>query len=97
MTAYYILDSLLIIRDGCFNTSQLIFAFEYFTLSKIMPYILKEEEVPKEVTKYDDKVFKTLLFLNILAPICYGVFFTARMYEIIVEENMDAAHKLVLP
>ena len=63
------------VRDGCFLTSHWIFAFEYHLISKIMPYILAGREIPPEKTKYDNKIFNTFLFLNILAPLMKGILF----------------------
>ena len=61
------------IKDSCFNVAHLSFAFEYFKLARIMPYVLKQQDVPLKVITLDQCIFRFWLFLNILAPILEGV------------------------
>ena len=56
------------IRDACFSVSHWLFAFEYFTIQIITPYILKGQTVPIEMTEKHEKVAKIFLYLNIIVP-----------------------------
>ena len=38
-----------------------------------MPYVLKGEEVPTEVTMFDKAIFYTMLSINILVPLLFGI------------------------
>ena len=83
------------IRDFCFNTAHWIFAFEYYTISKTMPYVLRGEDIPEKAVSQDAKLYTVFLFLNILAPLLEGIFlFEANLA--CLNEKLDAQHNFSL-
>ena len=41
------------IRDSTFNVSHWIFAMEYFSISRVMPFVVKQTPVPDSQIKCD--------------------------------------------
>jgi hypothetical protein len=65
---YTVLSILRFVRAASFGVAHWIFAFEYHTIQKITPYIIRGEEIPEKITRNHSKVNKTFLTLNIVLP-----------------------------
>ena len=52
----------------CFNISRWIFAFEYYSISRFMPYVLKDEDLPENEQKFDKRLNKIMITINIAIP-----------------------------
>lgn len=61
------------IRNASFSYAVWQFAYQYYTLSRYTPFYLKQQSPPEEMTRKDDKLDKTLSFLNILIPLIQSV------------------------
>ena len=57
-----------ILRDGCFNAAQWIFAFEYFLSATSIPYIFNKNEIPQSTIDCNKFIFWTVFCLNWLVP-----------------------------
>ena len=54
---------------ACFNLSYWMFAFEYYSIARFMPFVLKGQDLPESKLKCDGAINKIMLFLNIAAPL----------------------------
>lgn len=61
-----------------------MFAREYYAISKIMPLVLANKEVPKTIEKTDKRTNVVLTFLNILVPLYEGI-----TYMVVDEVDTD--------
>jgi hypothetical protein len=61
------------IRDTCFNVSHWMFAFEYYSISRYMPFLLMKLSPEADMISFDEKIYKVFLVLNILLPVVNGV------------------------
>jgi hypothetical protein len=52
----------------CFNLSRWIFAFEYYSISRFMPYVLKGQDLPESELKFDTKFNNTMISINVAIP-----------------------------
>ena len=57
----------------CFNVSHWMFAFLYYKIARLMPFVLKEQVVPENIIKCDNTLNKIMLFLNIFLPFLYAL------------------------
>jgi len=65
---YTVISMLRFVRAASFGVAHWIFAFEYHSIQKITPYIIRGEEIPEKITRNHSKVNKTFLTLNIVLP-----------------------------
>ena len=56
------------ITAACFNIAHWIFAYEYYSISHFMPFVLKGQDLPEDKVKCDKILNKIMFFLNIAAP-----------------------------
>lgn len=59
-----------LLRDGMFNISHWMFAYEYYNSAVALPLIFNHKEVPQTREKWLTRMNVTLLILNGLAPLC---------------------------
>ena len=52
----------------CFNLSRWIFAFEYYSISRFMPYVLNDRDLPESELKFDRRLNKTMISINLTIP-----------------------------
>jgi hypothetical protein len=50
-----------------------MFAFEYYSISRYMPFLLVKMSPDSGMISFDEKVYKTFFVLNILMPVVNGV------------------------
>lgn len=55
-------------RDGGFNVSHWLFAYQYFYSAVAMPYLFNLEQMPPQKENRLHKLYFVLLWLNILVP-----------------------------
>jgi hypothetical protein len=53
---------------ACFNAAHWIFAFEYYSIARFMPFVLKGQDLPESKVKCDRVLNKVMLLLNIALP-----------------------------
>ena len=58
-----------LIYNVCFNVSHWIFAFEYYSIARFMPYVFKGQGLPESNLKYDRRLNNTMFLLNIALPL----------------------------
>lgn len=58
-------------RDGCFNVSHWIFAYEYYSSAVSMPFIFTREEMPERKRECMKWLFYVMFGLNIFDPLVY--------------------------
>ena len=56
-----------------FNVSHWMFAFKYFQMSRLKPYKIAKQEVPKRIIRCDKITNWVFLSINAIPPILYGV------------------------
>ena len=56
------------VYDACFNVSHWIFAFEYYKIAQLMPYVLKGQILPENKLKCNITLNTTMICLNIAFP-----------------------------
>jgi len=61
------------IRDSTFNYAYWLFAWQYYTISRYTPFLLRHESVPQELKKFDERINRLLTTLNIGASLFYSV------------------------
>ena len=61
------------IRDATFNYAYWLFAWQYYTISRYTPFLLKHESVPTEVKSFDDKINVVLTSLNFVVSLFYSI------------------------
>lgn len=57
------------VRDATFNVSHWLFAFEYYTISRFMPFVVEGLQIPSEMVAKDKVVYVAILSLNLLIPL----------------------------
>lgn len=60
------------VRDATFNVAHWMFAFEYYSISRYMPYLLMKTTPSRQMIRCDELINKILMFFNVLAPIMSG-------------------------
>jgi hypothetical protein len=58
-------------RDGCFNVSHWIFAYEYYSSAVAMPFIFTREELPERKRECMKWLFYIMSGVNIFDPLVY--------------------------
>jgi hypothetical protein len=71
LTTAYILS--IVLRDTSFNESHWIFSAKYYGISRFMPYVISQEDVPESVFKYDRVTNIIFLYMNLIFPVLSGV------------------------
>ena len=61
-----------ILRDGCFNAAQWIFAFEYFVSATSIPYIFSKKDVPHSTIVRNKVIFWSILCFNCSSPCIFA-------------------------
>lgn len=56
-------------RDATFNVAHWLFAFEYYTISRFMPFVVEGQQIPAEMVAKDKMVYVAMLSLNFLIPL----------------------------
>lgn len=59
-------------RDATFNVAHWMFAFEYYSISRYMPFLLMKARPRISMVRCDELIYKLFLILNIFAPIMNG-------------------------
>ena len=62
-----------IISDTCFTVSHWMFAFEYYSISRYMPFLLAKCLPDASMVKCDEVTYYIVLVLNIIGPVANGV------------------------
>lgn len=65
------------VRDTTFNVSHWMFAFEYYSISRYMPFLLMKLSPDPSMISFDEMLNKLLFTLNVLLPIVNGVSLSA--------------------
>jgi len=60
------------IRDATFNVAHWMFAFEYYIISRYMPYLLMKTRPSSRMIRCDELINKFFMFFNVFAPIMSG-------------------------
>ena len=60
------------VHDASFNVAHWMFAFEYYSISRYMPYLLVKSTPSAGMIRCDERVYKVLMFFNVLAPVANG-------------------------
>ena len=61
------------IRDATFNLAYWLFAWQYFTIARNTPYLLKQQTPPEEMTVFDNKINVVMSVLNIIVPLVAAI------------------------
>ena len=61
------------IGTTCFNIAMWMFAFEYYSMSRKTPFLLKNFKVPKFIERQDRNLNYVMFSLNIIIPIFFGI------------------------
>lgn len=60
------------VRDSAFNVAHWMFAFEYYCISRYMPFIFMKITPDAGMVRCDELVNKVLIFVNVLVPVVNG-------------------------
>lgn len=61
------------VRDISFNLAHWLFAFEYYAISKLIPFVLQNRSLPEGMLIQQKLLFWAVLALNILTPFLEGL------------------------
>lgn len=61
------------VRDISFNLAHWIFAFEYYAISKLIPFVLQQKSLPGGMLAQQRFFFWAVLVLNITSPFLEGL------------------------
>ena len=60
-----------LLQETTFSVAYWMFAFQYYQSSRYMPFMIKQENPPEEMTRFDTRLNYVFCALNIFSPIYY--------------------------